>query len=132
MTLEINSSAFAAACLLSCGVWVANALYQIFHFQAVVTKMREHHIPLARVAFWVAILAELGGAALVGSGASVTAGCMIWLLFMVVATPVYHGRLFRNHAVDHAHLVQLFKNVSIAGGLVALILIDLGHRQHVS
>ena len=128
MTLQFDSRVFVAACLLSCGVWVAIGLYQLSHFQAVVAKMREHHIPLARITLFAVIHAELGGAVLVGSGAHVTAGCIIWLVFIIVATPVYHGRLFRDSAIDQTQLIQFSKNVSIAGGLVALILIDLGHR----
>src|ERR1700744_1873654 len=125
MTFEIDSRVFAAACVLSCGVWVAIGLYQLFHFQAVVAKMREHHVPFAKFSLFMVIHAELGGAALVGSGAHVTVGCVIWLAFILVATPIYHHRLFRDGAIDQTHLIQFFKNVSIAGGLVALMLIDL-------
>jgi putative oxidoreductase len=128
MTLAIDPRVFAAACLLSCGIWVAIGLYQLFHSQAVLTKMREHHVPLAKFSLFMVIHAELGGAYLVGSGTHVTAGCIIWLAFILVATPVYHGRLFRDGAIDHTQLIQFFKNVSIAGGLLALILIDLSHR----
>lgn len=126
ITAVIDERLFLVACLLSCGIWVSVAAYQLTHYRDVTETMRKHHVPFPSLSYPLAIVAELSGAVMVGSGRAVTFGAAIWLLFLLVTTPFYHGRIMRDGAIDLSQLVQLFKNVSIAGGLVALILIDRG------
>ena len=51
--------------------------------------------------------------------------CLAWLVFLVPASWLYHFKfMFQNGGINFPQLVTGWKNVSIAGGLIALILLD--------
>jgi hypothetical protein len=51
--------------------------------------------------------------------------CLAWLVFLLPASWLYHFRfMVRSGAINFPQLVTGWKNVSIAGGLIALILLD--------
>lgn len=115
---------YPAACVLASGIWVAVASYKLFHYQRTVENIREHHIPLPVLAYWCSVTAELAGALLVVTQWSVWGGALIWLVFLLITTPIYHGDLWRDGKINHPQFIHFFKNVSIAGGLLALIALD--------
>jgi hypothetical protein len=55
----------------------------------------------------------------------VWAVCIAWLAFLVPATWIYHFRfMMKDGAIVFPQFVTAWKNVSIAGGLFALLLLD--------
>jgi uncharacterized membrane protein YphA (DoxX/SURF4 family) len=71
------------------------------------------------------LLLEMAGAALLIADYYVWAVCVAWLVFLIPASYVYHFRfMVRNGTIDFGQFVTFWKNVSIAGGLIGLILLD--------
>ncbi len=120
---------FVLACWLSCAIWAGVGAYKLCHRHEMIEIIRSRAIPWPVAAYMASTAAELIGALLVGTQIAVTEGALIWLAFLLVVTPIFHGAVLRDGAIDYPHFVQLLKNLSIAGGLLALILIDLGRRS---
>lgn len=112
------------ACILSSGVWLAVGLYKITHIQMIIGGIRAHSIPFPVFSFWLSVIVELGGAALMITQQQIALTAVLWLIFLIVATPIFHGRVINKGTIDYMQLVHCGKNVSIAGGLVALIALD--------
>lgn len=103
-------------------------MYKLSHSGKMIQNIRDHQIPFPKAAFVASVFAELTGALLVGAQIGVAEGALIWLVFLLIATPIYHGAVLRAGTLDYPQFVHFLKNISIAGGLIALIVIDLGRR----
>ena len=114
----------AAACVLSTGVWVFVGIYKLTHRDRIIGVIRAHNIPAPHFAYWFSIVIELGGAALILLHQAIWVAILGWLAFLAVATPIFHGAVFRNGEIDYQQLVHVGKNLSIAGGLIALLIVD--------
>lgn len=112
------------ACILSAGVWLAGGLYKLAHYDRVVEIIRRHRIPFPAVSYWICVSIELGGTVLLLLQQWLWVTVLIWLGFLVVATPIVHGRLWKDGAIDFHNLLHITKNTSIAGGLIALLALD--------
>jgi putative oxidoreductase len=116
---------YLLARILTCGIWIAAALYKATHFEHTVQDMRTHGIPFAREVLPLVLLLELGGSLLLILDVVVWFVAIAWLIFLVPASWIYHGRVMvKNGTIDFVHWILFWKIVSIAGGLVALILLD--------
>lgn len=116
---------YLLARVLTCGIWIAAGGYKLTHFQHTVAEMRGLGIPLARIALPIVIALELVGSLLLIANSYVWAVCVAWLVFMIPASYIYHVRfLVQDGTIDFGQWVTFWKNVSIAGGLLALILLD--------
>jgi uncharacterized membrane protein YphA (DoxX/SURF4 family) len=98
---------YLLARILTCGIWIAAALYKATHFERTVHEMREHGIPLAREILPLVLLLEIGGS-----------------LLLILDITVWFVAMVRNGTIDFVHWILFWKIVSIAGGLIALILLD--------
>lgn len=112
------------SCVLSSGIWLAVGLYKVTHVKRMCDVIRDHSIPFPVAAFWLSVTIELGGAILMITQMYIWLVASLWLGFLIVATPIFHGRILKDDTIEYSQLVQLAKNVSIAGGLVALIILD--------
>jgi putative oxidoreductase len=111
--------------ILSCGIWIAAALYKATHYELTIHEMREQRIPWARLILPPVIVLELAGALLLIINWWVWAVALAWLIFLLPASWIYHGRyMVRSGTIDFPQWISFWKNVSIAGGLLALILLD--------
>ena len=116
---------YLLARILSCGIWIAAALYKATHYELTIHEMREQRIPWSRVILTPVIVLELAGALLLIIDWWVWAVALAWLIFLVPASWIYHGRyMVRRGTIDFPQWISFWKNVSIAGGLLALILLD--------
>ena len=115
---------FSVACILSTGIWAAVGLYKLTHQEKMIEVIRSHNIPLPHVAFWLSVVVELGGTVLLALQIYIWLVVAAWLVFLVVATPIFHGAIVRNGTIDYPQMVQTAKNVSIAGGLIALLVVE--------
>ena len=117
--------AYLIARILTCGIWVAAGLYKATHFEHTVKEMQGHGIPLSRVALPIVIALEMVGSLLLIVDSWVWLVCVAWLVFLIPASYLYHFRyMVREGTIDFLQWVMFWKNVSIAGGLIALILLD--------
>lgn len=112
------------ACVFSTGVWVFVGLYKLTHRKRMVEVIRNHHIPLPEAAYWLSMAVELGGAGFLLFQQTIWAVVLVWLLFLCIATPIFHGAVLRDGVIDYQQLVHVGKNFSIAGGLIALLIIE--------
>lgn len=112
------------ACVFSTGVWVAVGLYKLTHRQKMVDVIRAHNIPFPHFSFWLSVFVELGGASLMIFQHRIWVVVLAWLVFLCIATPIFHGGVIKNGSIDYQQLVHVGKNFSIAGGLIALLIIE--------
>jgi len=118
-------TAYLIARILTCGIWIAAGLYKVTHFNHTVDEMAGHGIPLAKLSLLVVIVMELVGSLLMVIDSYVWLVSLAWIAFMIPASWLYHGRyMVKDGTINFVQWVLFWKNVSIAGGLIALILLD--------
>jgi uncharacterized membrane protein YphA (DoxX/SURF4 family) len=121
----IEELAYLAARVLSCGLWLAAGTYKIAHYREGVEDIARRGIPFARAVMPLVLALLLGGSALVIADLFVWAVSLAWIAFLVPASFIYHGRFITpDRGIDFFQLVLFWKNASMMGGLIALILLD--------
>ena len=117
--------AYFLARLLSCGIWVAAGAHKATHYQANIAEMGHLGVPLPRLVLPLVLLLEMVGAALMLVDRYVWLVSLLWIAFMIPATWAYHVKfMLKDGTIVFPQFVTGWKNVSIAGGLLALILLD--------
>ena len=117
--------AYFLARLLSCGIWVAAGAHKATHYQANIAEMGHLGVPLPRLVLPLVLLLEMVGAALMLVDRYVWLVALLWIAFMIPATWAYHVKfMLKDGTIVFPQFVTGWKNVSIAGGLLALILLD--------
>jgi putative oxidoreductase len=117
--------AYLLARVLTCGIWVAAGLHKATHYQANIAEMGHLGVPIPRVVLPLVLLLEMVGAVLMVADEYVWLVSLAWILFMIPASWLYHFKfMMKDGAIVFPQFVTGWKNVSIAGGLLALILLD--------
>ena len=117
--------AYLVARILTCGIWVAAGAHKATHYQANIAEIGRHGVPLPRLVLPLVLLLEGVGALLMISDRYVWLVSLLWIAFMIPATWLYHFRfMMKDRRIVFPEFVTGFKNVSMAGGLIALILLD--------
>ena len=117
--------AYFLARLLSCGIWVAAGAHKATHYEANIAEMGHLGVPLPRLVLPLVLLLEMVGAALMLVDRYVWVVSLLWIAFMIPATWAYHVKfMLKDGTIVFPQFVTGWKNVSIAGGLLALILLD--------
>lgn len=120
-----ESVIFTLARVLACGLFVGSGLHQLLHRQDTVKRMIGRKVPFAAIAYWPMIGLDLVGTVLLVANQYVWAVALSWIAFTVVATSLYHFRIYTAAGGwDNREFLQVMKNLSIIGGLLALILLD--------
>lgn len=116
---------YLLARILTCGIWIAAGAYKATHFEFTVADMGKKGVPLPGIMLPVVLAMELIGSVLLFINIGVWAVSVAWLIFLVPASWMYHGRfMVKDGTIDFVQWILFWKNVSIAGGLFALILLD--------
>lgn len=116
---------YLVARVLSCGIWLAAGLYKITHYEHTLADMRANFVLWPRLVLPPVIALELIGVALLVVDRWVWLVALAWLVFMVPASWLYHFRVMvPKGTIDFPQYITGMKNVSIAGGLFALIALD--------
>ena len=110
--------------VLSCGVWLFAGLYKALHFTETVADMKRHRLSLAAYLLPVVLTMELVGCILLVANIQVWAVALVWIAFTIPATMLYHWPMRIEGVIIFPQLVQYSKNLSIMGGLLALMLLD--------
>jgi uncharacterized membrane protein YphA (DoxX/SURF4 family) len=117
--------AYFAARVLTCGIWIAAGLHKAFHYRANLAEMAHLGVPVPRVVLPLVLVLEGAGSAMLIVDYGVWLACLAWLVFLVPASWLYHFKfMVHGGTINFPQLVTGWKNVSIAGGLLALILLD--------
>ena len=115
---------FTLARFLSCGIWLLAGLYKLTHFQLTTEDMARRGIHAPVLYLLITIALELGGSALLIANVHVWLVALTWIGFVIIATPIYHGRVLEQGTIVFPEFVQFGKNLSLIGGLLALIALD--------
>lgn len=115
---------YTTARVLCCGVWFLTGLYKLTHFKLTVADMARRGIPFPSVVLVPTLILEMVGTSLVVTNNYVWLVAMLWLAFIIVATPIYHGKVIQKGVIAFPELIQVGNNTSIAGGLLVLIYFD--------
>src|SRR5262245_48021817 len=117
--------AYFVARLFTCGIWISAGLHKAFHYRANLVEMAHLGVPLPRVVLPLVLVLEGVGSAMLILDRYVWLACLAWLVFLVPASYLYHFKfMVQSGTINFPQLVTGWKNVSIAGGLLALILLD--------
>ena len=123
--MDMEELAYLAARVLSCGLWLTMGIYKITHFSESAEDMAQHGIPRARSLLPLVLVLMIAGSALVIANLYVWAVSLAWIAFLIPASFIYHGRMVgADGRIDFFQLVLFWKNISMMGGLLALILLD--------
>ncbi len=117
--------AYLAARVLTCGIWVAAGLHKATHYRANIAEMGHLGVPSPSLVLPLVLVLEMVGALLLVVDEYVWAVCLAWLIFLAPASWLYHFKfMMKDGTIVFPQFVTGWKNVSIAGGLLALILLD--------
>jgi putative oxidoreductase len=117
--------AYLLARVLTCGIWVAAGLHKATHYRHNIAEMGHLGVPLPRLVLPLVLALEMVGALLLILDRYVWAVSLAWILFLIPASWLYHFKfMMKDGTIVFPQFVTGWKNVSIAGGLLALILLD--------
>jgi putative oxidoreductase len=117
--------AYLLARVLTCGIWVAAGAHKATHYRANIAEMGHLGVPLPRLVLPLVLLLEMVGAVLMVIDEYVWLVALAWIAFMVPASWLYHFKfMMKDGTIVFPQFVTGWKNVSIAGGLLALVLLD--------
>jgi uncharacterized membrane protein YphA (DoxX/SURF4 family) len=117
--------AYLVARVLSCAIWVTAGAHKATHYQHNIAEMGHLGVPWPRLVLPCVLVMEMVGAALLIADHYVWAVSLVWLVFIVPASWLYHFRfMLKDGTINFPQFVTGWKNVSIAGGLLALIVLD--------
>lgn len=118
--------AYLLARVLTCGIWVAAGAHKATHYAANIAEMGHLGVPFPRFVLPLVLLLEMVGAVLMVIDEYVWLVSLAWIAFMIPATWLYHVKfMMKDGTIVFPQFVTGWKNVSIAGGLLALILLDM-------
>jgi putative oxidoreductase len=117
--------AYLVARVLTCGIWISAGLHKAAHYDANIKEMGRLGVPVPSLVLPLVLVLEFAGSAMLIFDYGVWAASLAWLVFLVPASWIYHFRfMVQAGVINFPQLVTGWKNVSIAGGLIALILLD--------
>jgi putative oxidoreductase len=115
---------FTLARIFACGIWLLAGLYKLTHFKGTTEDMASRGIPIPAFFLCITLAIELIGTALLMSNSLVWLVGLVWIGFVIIATPIYHGKFIREGVIFFPEFVQFSKNLSIIGGMLALMALD--------
>lgn len=111
--------------VLTCGAWIGAGLFKAFHFSGFTEKMRCLGFPFAALSAGIVVFIELIGSLMVVLDVFISYVAIVWIIFTIWATWLDHRHfLDKEKTIIFPEYVQVIKNISIIGGLIALILLD--------
>ena len=121
----IEPLAYLAARMFTCASWIAAGVHAATHFGKTAAGMADKGIPLPTLVLPVVLLMEFGGAALLLADIYTWAVCLVWIAFLFLATYFYHMQWKTPEGeFDFFQYTQVWKNASMVGGLLAVIVLD--------
>jgi len=117
--------AYVAVRIFTSSSWIAAGIHNTIHFEKTVKGMTDRGIPLPRLLLPIVLLMDLGGGALLLADLYAWAVCLVWIAFLFPATYFYHlGWRAPDGEFDLMQYSHFWKNVSMVGGMFAVILLD--------
>ncbi|TIT37271.1 MAG: DoxX family protein [Mesorhizobium sp.] len=121
MPADLPSTLLFFGRLLVGGAFVFAGLRNIQNAAFLTGLMAARGVPQARLALWAGIVLQIIAGLLVISGLWTAIACAVLVLFLVVATPMFHN-FWDHQGPDRATRVNGFVgNVALGGGFLTLI-----------
>lgn len=123
----VEPIAYLAVRILTSTSWIAAGIHASFNFEHTTRVMAGRGVPWQKQLLPIVILMEFVGAAMMLADLYTWAACLVWIAFLFLATPVYHTKWWTatpKKEFDFFQYTQFWKNVSMVGGLIAVILLD--------
>ena len=115
---------FTLARIFACGIWLFAGLFKLTHFKGTTEDMAQRGIPMPAFFLVITLMIEFGGTLLLFTNSLVWLVGLVWIVFVIVATPVYHGKIIVDGKINFPEYVQFSKNLSIMDAMFALIALD--------
>ncbi|MER8552818.1 DoxX family protein [Mesorhizobium sp. M0976] len=121
MFSSFDSEILFAARLLLGGAFVFAGLRNIQNAAFLTQLMTTRGVPQARLVLWLGIVLQTVTGALVIAGIWTAAAALCLVLFLIVATPMFHN-FWDHQGPERASRINGFVgNVALTGGFLALI-----------
>lgn len=121
----VNPTIYFWVRLLACGVWFPAGINSLLNYEQAAGGMTHHGIPFASVLMALVIFLQIGGGILVIMNRWVWAVALAWFAFTIPATLLYHGAIYSTESgLNFIQFTMFIKNISILGGVAALVLLD--------
>lgn len=121
MPADLPSTLLFLARLLLGGAFVFAGLRNIQNAAFLTQMMAARGVPQARLALWLGIVLQIAAGVLVISGLWTAIAAAVLLVFLIVATPMFHN-FWDHQGPDRASRINGFVgNVALSGGFLTLI-----------
>lgn len=118
---NFQNEILVVARLLLGGAFVFAGLRNIQNRRLVASLMTARGVPQATLALWLGIVLQVVAGALVIAGLWTALAAAALIVFLVVATPMFHN-FWDHQGADRASRINgVVSNVALAGGFLALI-----------
>lgn len=121
MPIDLPSTLLFLGRLLLGGAFVFAGLRNIQNAAFLTQLMAARGVPQARLALWAGVVLQIIAGVLVMAGFWIAIACAVLVVFLIVATPMFHN--FWDHkGPDRASRINGFVgNVALGGGFLTLI-----------
>jgi len=131
-----NRFAYTLIRLMTAGIWLSVGLHKVLNSGFHIKGIELHGMAFAATAiFAVVVILEIGGSILMLMNRYVWLVCLGWISFLIPASLLYHTGWIADFMAGNPvgtppgffpfmDMVGFFKNVSLIGGLLALIVLD--------
>ena len=109
----------ARLCL--CSIFLISAFFKITNYEATVTYMTQHGLPMVPILFFGATLTEILGGLSLLFGCKVRWGAFLLLLYLVPTTLIFHAFWNVPDAEKQIQQWMFLKNLAIFGGLLYVL-----------
>ena len=116
-------NAYLVARILLAIVFIVSGINIIMAFPFVAADAGNLGIPVPTVAVGLSVALDIIGGLLVIANRFAWAVGLLWIGLLIIATPIFHWPM-ANGAVDPNNLNHFLKNVSLAGGILLLVIMD--------
>lgn len=115
--------------LCTCGLWVATGVYAAFHYEETAVKMARNHVPWPKYVLVPVLIMKFGGGLALITNQFVWAAALIWSAYLIPVNFLFHFTFYEDGKFVFLQMIQFSKNVSLIGGLLALVLLDPSKPQ---
>lgn len=118
---NFQNEILVAARLLLGGAFVFAGLRNVQNRNLVASLMAARGVPQAKLALWLGILLQVVAGVLVMAGLWTALAAAALIVFLIVATPMFHNFWDHQGADRAARINGVVSNVALGGGFLALI-----------
>ena len=118
---NFQNEILVAARLLLGGAFVFAGLRNVQNRNLLIPMMAARGVPQAKLALWLGIVLQVVAGALVIAGVWTALAAAALIVFLIVATPMFHN-FWDHQGPDRATRINgIVSNVALAGGFLALM-----------